>query len=935
MPTFDRWKQMNEAQKIRHALDGEDKVDMLNVYTSPDASLQQNLKGVTAGLYVQEPSGEPGTKQSMLLRGTSVPLYNKVDIFSSQPAVYINGVPVIDDRAYSYSVKNNDINPLGTATNILSGLHLNNIESIQVVKDPFELAKLGPLAANGAIWITTKDGYWGGPNFTADASFTMNFNPISTVKMTNGADERDFRASFYPKGTNVDSYLPTYLKDRTDPYFFDAPGWAKDYYAKFEPQYNVNASIGGGKGRANYYFTFGTTSNMGMADDTRYSKYNIDFYLNMMPVRGLTVSTVLQATKAERKRNRSLRDRFAEMEYLPVMTTPVPPSAEAYRIFKEDENLMKDNNDNMTVNGSLSLVYKWKRLRAGVSMKFDYQTNVRHAFWPTTLMDGFNYVTDYSGYNRRFMGEAYVGHDFVIHKQHALSVDLKASLNEDRYHYNYTRGYDGDDDQKQSTAGGGYRTMSYLDVETIHYVNSSLNIGYKWKNYIRTGVVLRYDGTSAIRGDQRWLFTPAANLEVNLKKMWWKHQAKWLSDFAIHASWARVGRFLSSDRYGAGPQFTSDNIGISGSWITGAYGQYPTITRPYQQGWVGFGVKWPYADKWEAGLKTSFLRKRIGLEVIYYQNTDKDLLVNMPVNHEFGYSGQYKQGMDIRNSGVEVTLSANPVRQRKDGWNWTLSAHFAYNKNELVKLPDGLTETESEGRYLKIGSAVDQFYLLQNKGIYTSDEEVPVKNGQKMTVQGKELKAGDPKWVDQNGDNKIDNQDKVMTGHSLPKFTGGFSTTLKYKGFDLSASLFFALGQKVMNFRAYQQYDFTTLDGTASLDAVKEIFFWQNGNIPMDYPHYNALSEVHPYRVDQDLYLEGASYVKLRNVRLGYTFTPKKCKGKKKGLHDLYVYVAGNNLLTFSNFSGDDPELVDFDGYYRGYGIAIPRSVTVGVRCSF
>lgn len=201
---------LQEAQKPCKALGLPDSVDMMGVYRSPYISLQQNLKGQVPGLYIQEPSGEPGTQQAMFLRGTSVPLFSKVDAMSTQPAVYVNGVPIIENRAYSYSIKNNDVNPLGTATNLLAGLHLANIESIEVIKDPYELAKLGPLAANGAIWIVTRDGYRGGPNVTVDASLTASMASNGDVRMTNANDERNFRAGFYPEGTDLDRYLPAY-----------------------------------------------------------------------------------------------------------------------------------------------------------------------------------------------------------------------------------------------------------------------------------------------------------------------------------------------------------------------------------------------------------------------------------------------------------------------------------------------------------------------------------------------------------------------------------------------------------------------------------------------------------------------------------------------------------------------------------------------------
>lgn len=917
---------LQEAQKPCKALGLPDSVDMMGVYRSPYISLQQNLKGQVPGLYIQEPSGEPGTQQAMFLRGTSVPLFSKVDAMSTQPAVYVNGVPIIENRAYSYSIKNNDVNPLGTATNLLAGLHLANIESIEVIKDPYELAKLGPLAANGAIWIVTRDGYRGGPNVTVDASLTASMASNGDVRMTNANDERNFRAGFYPEGTDLDRYLPAYLKDRTDPMFFGVPGWAEDYYNTPQLQYNVNASVAGGKGIANYLFAIGTATNEGMADNTDYSKYNIDFYLNMMPVKGLTVSTILQATKASRSRNNTLRDRYAEMEYFPSLSTPLPPTqsgSDTYLSYLDDS---KDDNDNIALNGSLALNYLWRALRAGVSVKFDYETDVRNAFWPTTVIESMNFTSNYSAYNRRFIGDFYLGYDIDFTKGHKLSFDLKGAMEEDRFHYNYTRGYDGNDDMHKSTSGGGYKVTNFLDQEVLHFMNSSLNVGYRWRDYLSAGVMFRYDGVTSVHPNHKWLFTPAANLNWNLKHSLMEN-VSWISDLALFGSWARIGRYLPSDRYGMGPQSTSENIGWSGSWISGSYNQYATATRPYTFGWIGFGVEWPYADKAEWGIRSKWLKNRLSADVSFYSNRDKNLLVKLPVAHEYGYDGQYKQGMEITNRGVELLLAGVLVNQPNDGWQWSVAANFAFNHNELSSLPDGLQQAETDGRLLKVGEAVDRFYVLENNGIYQSDAEVPVKDGRKMTVNGVELKAGDPKWVDKNGDNKITDEDKVLKGHSLPKYTGGFSTQLKFKRFDLGASFFFAAGQSAMNYRAYQQYDFTTLDKGDNLAGVKEIFFWQSGNVPMDYPRYNALSEVHPYRADQDLYLEKVSYLKLRSVTLGYSVPTAK--------HSVYVYVSGNNLFTVTNFSGDDPELVDFDGYYRGYGMGIPRSVTLGVRCSF
>ena len=134
------------------------------------------------------------------------------------------------------------------------------------------------------------------------------------------------------------------------------------------------------------------------------------------------------------------------------------------------------------------------------------------------------------------------------------------------------------------------------------------------------------------------------------------------------------------------------------------------------------------------------------------------------------------------------------------------------------------------------------------------------------------------------------------------------------------------------------------MENTPSLESLREIFFWQNTNDKNDYPLYNQMSGLTPYRAEQDLFLERLSYLKLRSLTLGYTLPlrqktykgggKKKEVGKRK-LNDIYFYVTGNNLFTLTGFSGDDPELVDVDGYYRGYGQPLSRSVILGVKFNF
>lgn len=915
----------DERLNIVDPIGVEESVDVDKVQKSAILSVQQAVKGRSAGMYVQEVTGEPGANQYMFLRGTSTPFLTKTSAMGTQPVVYVNGVPFITDRSFVYAIKNNDVNPIGPSNNILAGIDISNIQSIEIIKDPVELAKLGPLAANGAVWITTKNSYTGGRHATIDAQLGV-VMPKGKVRMTNGWDELNFRKSFYPNldWNSFKSKLPYYLQNTDDSYFFGPGNWADDYYST-ALQYNVNASLGGGNKTANYLATVGATTNVAGADHTSYSKYNIGFHLNISPFTGAGFNAMIRYAYADRSRNKSIRDRYAEIEYMPEMETPLVPTTDAYQIYKSYSDNSIDDNTSKSLNGALGFQYRRYGIHANVAVKADYESAHRRAFWASTMMGGVNFVSIYSGYDRRFLGEASMGYDWNISDKHSLDVTLRGIIQEDYWHYNYSKGIDGDDDKKPTTSGGNYTQYRYLDEEKLHTLQTSLLLDYKFADYLTVNALFRADAASNVHGNNRWLFTPAFGATLRLNNLFFK-DVEFLNSLNLKGSWSRIGKILESDRFAIGSIYTSESLGWTGSPIVGSMNGLATLTRPYSFGWVGFGSQWPYADKLEIGVNASFWNRRARANVSFYSNIDKRMMIPVPVNHEFGYQYTYKQGMDISNRGVEIDLGVTPIRNM-NGWTWDIDLNMAFNKNKLEKLPDGLDQIEVNGRLLKVGESVDKFYVLENRGIYTDETQIPLAGRKKLSVNGKEFNVGDPIWTDRDGDNRITDADKVLVGNALPKIYGGVSTTLKYKRFDLSLEFFGAFGQKALNYRAYQTYNFANLDNMTTLDAIKEVNFWQTGIVPTDLPRYNVDSEINPYRLDQDMYLENASYFKLRNVTFGYTLPVKKV--------NMYLYVTGSNLLTFSGFSGEDPEAIDSDGVYRGYGLAMPKSVTVGFKCRF
>lgn len=946
-----------------------DTVNIQRALQSPYISLQDMFKSGVPGVYVRQGNGEPGSNQYMFVRGISSPIFSNKDISGNQPVVFINGIPLLTANSYLYNIKNTTLNPIGTNTNLLAGWNLSTIESLEVVKDPVKLAELGPLAANGAIVVKLKDSYrTGDKHLTLRASGGMQI-ATQEVNMTNAANEYNFRMKFADQTRNPEqraAYLakmPQWLTDVRDANFYGTPGWSNDYYKKMSPNYNIGLTLGAGNDKsANYVFMFGYNGNDGMADDITFGKLNASFALNMMPVKGLWINLLINGARIDRTHNRNLRDRYAEMEYLPDLSTPISPTQSAYAAYlNEFDEFAKDDNMTNLLNGYLGMKYDHEHIIASTRLQLDYNTDVARWFYPSTLMEGASFVSNYSGYNRRLRWASEGGYHRLFGKKHNVEFKLGAVVQMDVQHYNYTRAYDGTDDTKPTTSSGGFRFMGrFVDKIENNLIDLSATLHYTYKKLVEASAVLRYDGASNITRDNRWLLSPAVSASWNIKDSF-LNNASFLSSLNLRASWARLGHYLEENRFGAGPQFTGEELTWGKQPVTSSYYGYATLARPYRSGWIGYGISWPYSDKFDAELSMGLLRNRLRLSLSYYHNTDRDLITTVPVAQETGYKYEYKNGMDVRNTGVELGI-AGEIFAQPNGFGWDASLSLATNKNELIALPDGWNEMSIGNRKLQVGRSIDEFWVLRNEGIYQSDEEVPTVDGKKLSLDGIAFGKGDPRWVDVNGDNKITDADKVLKGHILPQLTGSFATTFKYKRFDLGFDLYFALGQDALNYRSSQRYDFLTLEDIPSLESVREIFFWQNTDDKDTYPIYNQMSGLRPYRADQDLFLENADFLKLRALTLGYTLPLKqirerrakaieeameegetKLKGKKKknskkesySIDAVRFYLTGSNLFTLTGFSGGDPDRIEMDGYYRGYGQWLTPAVTFGVNFSF
>ncbi|SMG51083.1 SusC/RagA family TonB-linked outer membrane protein [Sphingobacterium psychroaquaticum] len=918
-----------------------DSINLKPVKNNPFISVGSFVTGQASGVYVQTPSAEPGSYQNILVRGLSGVQFSNRDAVNNQATVYVNGVPIGMENSFAYDIQRYDYNRIGPATDYLASLDLSSIESIEIIKDPIRLAELGPLAVNGVVWITTKGGKSGPREISVNGYFGMNTKPAVTP--VNGQFENLFRSNFYNKYATADDKLkyPGYLSDSTNMNFYGPSNWKDAYYATAS-LYTMDVSLRGGSDRANFSFFGSHTKNAVSSDDANLKRYNVVFNVNMLPFSWLTVSSYINARRMERDRNSNLRDRYAEMAYLPDLSTPLSPNKNVYGMYRSlyDRDVVDDNVSNH-VNGSLNLSMDiLSNLTLSSTFSLDYNEGIRDLFYPGKLMETINYMSTYYGYTQRFIFSNKLAYNYQLNKSNFSAV-VGTDYSEDLFRYNFARAYDGPNDYiKLNVVSGDRKKIEYLQprggLRVLRYVNKELfnlhsiygKLGYNYDDILELTSVLRWDGSSSVQRDSRWLFTPSVGAKWNVNK-----QLDWKDIFDVTAAYSRVGKPVYTSRHAVGPQYDS-RMGWSEDPTVSSYFGFSGISRAYSYGWTGYDLGWAYSDKFELALNNSFFNKRISTLISLYQRDDKDQITLTPVAEEFGYTGQYRNGLSVRNRGIDATINAQilPVHENKVGWSTSLN--FNWNKNELLTLPDGLTELVEGNRLLRVGESIDKFWLFENTGIYENISEIPTNtNGVRLNNNGVPFEVGDARWKDQNNDNIINDDDKVLKGRYTPQFYGGFNHTLTYKGFDLNLAFTYALGIDALNQRASYRYDFVNNEDKNAIGAIREIFQWQQDVDLEKYPIYNVWSGTNPYRVDQDLFLENASYLKLRSASMGYDLSRiTSIKNSIKTLRRAYLYVTANNLFTVTKFTGNDPELVNFNGIYDGYGLPFTKTFTLGLK---
>lgn len=939
----------------------------------PTASFENLLQGRMAGVEVINQSGAPGGGGTLVVvRGYNT-FNSKFDepMSNSAPLYVIDGVPM-----YSFTSPE-------TGTNTIAEIDPSIIESVEVLKDAASAAIYGSRGGNGVILITTKKGKRGHSNFSANFSYTSSILPKApkhfggmmernyNIKALRGyrtasfftgkypnsiAEASDFMDGsydyFWSKGNPIDDkeikMLRT-LQDSLNPFYNNATDWYKEAF-RTGKIYNVNLQAHGGNDLIRYMVAAGYYEESGIMRNSDFNRMNINVGLNIQPHKQIKLDSRVYAAYTDRSRGKSSNLRRSNYKVEGLTVDPRSASSLTMNSGVVKDSILQALNEQIDKNNSyrfmatLGLSVEFIR---GLSLKvdggIDYNQNNRNFFRPST-MDPYkrneNYIEEGIVRNIFMQGEGLLTYNFSINEKHNFDLLLGISTDKAQEFKNNADALGTPSDYIhyiQGTTPIKYYIDEYGSgepdpYETVH-ATSSLEektnlsyfgrIAYNYKTKYLLEFTLRRDGASVFGEDNRWATFPSVALGWNFSDETFFENLPWLSYGKIRVSWGQSG--VQFDK-----AYLAHGLMELGAIYDGERGMTSS-------GVLNRNLGWEQSDQYDLGLDIDLFDYRIKFKADYYYRYTKDKLwrVGLPGSGSL-YGGQTKQwrnAMEVSNQGIEFELTADIFRDTKVTWRTKLTA--SRNWNRFEKSYSGKDEDD-----FVIGKPLYSIYLYKDDGFYNSDNEIPEyyqvdgsKSYLTASYPSQRYTAGDPRVLDVNGDGKIDINDFVRVGSSVPKVYGGWVNELKWNNFDLNIFFTYSLGRDM-----YKTYDIRSLEafdsgkgGQALYINTDKTTFWTETNHDAKYARLGTLN-AHGGMLESNL--EHVSYMKLKQLTLGYNL-PKDW-AKKVGMTGLRAFITGENVFILSNYSGVDPEVVSIESGQDSFDVyPLARKWTIGLTLNF
>lgn len=884
---------------------------------STSSTLDGALSGQVAGLNVTAASGQPGAESSIRIRGG-----NSVNA-SNEPLYVVDGFIYFKDA----SSNSTGLGSIEGSLNPLATINPNDIESIEVLKDISATAIYGSRGANGVILITTKKGKQGEKKASINYGYSLGFSNVTKkLDLMNAAEWAQFQKTYYNnKGGYTDEQIAALGK---------GTNW-QDAVLRTALQQSHELSINGGTDKGRYAFSANYTDQDGIILNSGFQRYNFHTNAEWELMKNLKFG--LNATYGRSKQSGLTTSEKQVFNSSPfsagitnsfvyaLLTPPVVPVYNAdgsynfknpyeyayFAIGDHASNAVYDLKESVAENiNNYLLSNVWATYKLGdVTLKAAVGLNSEKLTQ--------NYFSGaYTSLGLANEGIGGVGHRQTDTWQQEYTATYNKDIN-DNHHIDALAGY-----TKQNT------TSTYSNISTNHFTNETLkqyNLGDGANIYTpQTGIsestlnsiiarvnytfLDRYNATATFRADHssrfsknhRWGYFPSLGLSWNVEKEKFLANARHLDYLKLRLTGGVVGNQEINDY-----AFTT-------SYATGSYAGSSSYAK---KNTANDNLKWETTASYNLGTDLGLYNGRLNFVLDLYYKKTSDLLLDVPMGFSTGVTSQIQNVGNVVNKGIEFAVNGTLLKRRH--LNWTASANIAHNHNEITDM--GITNNVIQGadneQILRRGEALGSFYGLKFLGIVQQGEDV----SKLPTVSGSAPKAGDLKFEDHNGDGKVDGNDRQILGSIQPDFTYGFSSQFQYREFDASITFAGSHGNKVYNAlgRRLEQ----TGDSYNVLATVKDSWTAENGGNTLPYAGNDR-----PFSHIDSRYVQSASYLKLRNLTIGYR--PRLPKTFPVAVR---IYATATNLFTITPYKGYDPEVSG--GTDRG---AYPsaRTFTFGVNIS-
>jgi TonB-linked SusC/RagA family outer membrane protein len=907
--------------------------------TNP-SSLDQALQGRAAGVQVNQVSGRPGGETSIRIRGAS-----SINA-GNEPLYIIDGMPVNSDNGQS-----NVGAAAGASLNGLSAVNPSDIESIEILKDASATALYGARGANGVVLITTKKGGADRSAVTFNSYFGIQ-KVQKKLDLLNGEDFAHYINAYNEElGFPVDVryFIPEEIGVGTD--------W-QDAIFRDAPIQSYQLGITGGSKKTSYALSGGYFKQDGIIINSDFDRYN--FRINLEHKISEKFKVGANVGLSHIKSNGVLTGAQGTSTLLPGATAAAilfQPTLPVYDengpggyTFQDDRGRNLGNpvadaaeTDNISLNsrviGSLFTSFEIiDGLQFKASIGVDGFSVKENRFVPNFLkrtepnngeavvgtVDGLTWLSEFTlnykkQVHKRHYVDALVGYSAQAFKSERLfAFALNYTDNRTGYH-NLGAALN---PQPPATGESEWSILSYLG-----------RLNYTFDDKLLLTLTARLDGSSKFGRNNKYGFFPAGSIAYKL------HQEDFIKEMGLFSSLkARV------------------SYGVIGNQEIASYTSLATVgpagqgTFSNSESYIGFeplrfpnpNLKWERTNQLDIGLDMEFFEGRIAAVFDYYVKNTTDLLLNTPIPTTSGFVSFLSNIGKLKNTGLELNLTSHNT---KGPFLWTTTLNFSKNKNEIVSLVNendipipGVLHVPAGWSFLRKGQALGTFYGLKTTGIFQTDDEAasaPVLLGQKA-------KAGDRKYLDWNGrdaegnltgqaDGQITEADRQVLGKANPDFIIGLTNNFEYKNFDFSIFITGSQGNKMVN--AYL-FEIGTLQGETNVLRS----YWENRWTPQNPTNEYPKVAPNERNIFSDAQIEDASYIRIKNITLGYTLPQNWVKKVK--IANCRIYASASNIYTLTKYSGYDPEVFAFGQNsllqgidYGGYPLA--RTMMGGIQVTF